>query len=160
MAEERIPLTRAGYDTLQHELAEARERAQRATEQLASVDNSADDNIPEEGAEFDIRTTQEYYNERARHLEFVLRRAEVIEEDPDPERLNVGDRVVVWDFEDNRERTFEIVSGVEAVEREDVISADSPVGRALLGKRIGDIVSIEVPDGVTRYSVRRMVSSG
>ena len=156
MAEERVQLTRVGYEALRQELEEARERVQRATEQLASVDNSADDNIPEEAAEFDIRTTQEYFSDRVRQLEFVLSRADVIEEDPDPERINVGDRVIVWDFQDNKERTFEIVSGPEAIGREAVISADSPVGQALLGKGVGDIINIEVPDGITRYSVRRM----
>ena len=159
MAEERIQLTREGYETLQRELEDARERLEHATDQLSSVDNSMDDNIPEEGAEVDIRTMQEYYVERVRRLEFVLNRADIIEEDPDPERVNIGDRIVVWDFQDQHEREFVVVSSPEAVHVEDGVSVDSPVGKALLGKRIGDIIEVEVPDGVARYSVRRMEAS-
>lgn len=159
MAEERIQLTREGYEKLQRELEAARERLEHATDQLSSVENSMDDNIPEEGAEVDIRTMQEYYVQRVRHLEFVLSRAEIIEEDPDPERVNIGDRIVVWDFQDQHEREFVVVSSPEAVHSEDGVSVDSPVGKALLGKRIGDIIEVEVPDGVARYSVRRMEAS-
>jgi transcription elongation factor GreA len=156
MAEERIQLTREGYETLLRELEDARERVQRATEQLASVDNSADDNIPEEGAEYDIRVTQQYFDERVRRLEFVLNRAEIIEEDPDPERVNIGDRIIVWDFQDQQERVFDILSSEEAIQSQQGVSADSPVGKALLGRRLGDIIEVEVPDGKARYSVRRM----
>lgn len=159
MAEERIQLTREGYETLLRELEDTRERVQRATEDLASMDNSADDNVPEEGAEVDIRTTQEYFNERVRRLEFVLNRAEIIDEDSDPERVNIGDRIVVWDFQDQQERVFDIVSSEEAIHTQQGVSADSPVGKALLGKRIGDIIEVDVPDGIARFSVRRMESN-
>lgn len=159
MAEDRIQLTRDGYETLQRDLEDARERMQRATEELASMDNSSDDNIPEEGAEYDIRTTQQYFDDRVRRLEFVLNRAEIIEEDSDPERVNLGDRIVVWDFQDRQERVFDIVSGAEAVQTQHGVSVDSPVGRALLGKRIGDIIEVDVPEGIARFSVRRMESA-
>lgn len=156
MAEERIPLTREGYETIQRELEEARERVQRATEQLADLHNSPDEQNMEEGAEFDVKTTRERFDERARHLEFVLSRAEIIEDDPDPERVNVGDCVVCWDFAERQERTFAIVSSEEAIQTQQGLSADSPVGKALIGKRVGDIIDVEVPDGSARYSIRRM----
>ena len=156
MAEDRIQLTREGYETLQRDLEDARERMQRAIEELASVDNSTDDNVPEEGAEYDIRTTQQYFAERVRRIEFVLNRAEIIEEDPDPERVNIGDRIIVWDFQDQQEREFFILSSAEVQQTANGVSADSPVGKALLGKRIGDIIEVEIPDGIARYSVRRM----
>jgi transcription elongation factor GreA len=160
MAEERIQLTREGYETILRELEEARARVERATGRMADMHNAPDDQnqFHEEAAEFDIKTTQERFNERVRHLEFILSRAQIIEEDPDPARVNIGDRVVVWDFEAEQERTFEIVSSEESIQTQQGLSADSPVGQALLGRRIGDVVDVEVPDGTARYSIRRMES--
>lgn len=162
MAEERIQLTPEGYEMLQRELEDARVRVQRATDEIADLHNDPDDQnqFPEEAAEFDAKTTQERFQERVRHLEFVLSRAEIIEDDPDPERVNVGDTVVVWDFQDNRERTFEIVSSEEAIGTQNGVSAESPVGKVLLGKKVGEVVEVAAPEGNVRYSVRRMVVSG
>jgi transcription elongation factor GreA len=158
MAEERIQLTREGYEIIRRELEDARERVQRATEQLADLHASPDEQNMEEGAEFDVKTTRERFDEQVCHLEFVLSRAEIIDGDLDPERVNVGDRVIVLDLTEQQERAFEIVSSEEAIQTQQGLSADSPVGRALIGKRIGDIIEVQVPDGTARYSIRRMES--
>jgi transcription elongation factor GreA len=70
-------------------------------------------------------------------------------------RVNIGDRIIVWDFQDQREREFLVVSSPEVQQTANGVSADSPVGKALLGKRIGDIIEVEVPDGIARYSVKQ-----
>lgn len=156
MAEERIQLTPEGFQTIQQELDDARASMERAKEEAGDIHNSPDDQNREEAAEFDIQTTKEWFEQRVRQLEFVLSRADVIEGDADPDRVNVGESVVVWDFQDNQERTFRILSSEEATATQHGVSADSPVGAALLGKRVGDVIDVATPEGSARYSVKRV----
>jgi transcription elongation factor GreA len=105
----------------------------------------------------------------------VLDRADVRTEDPDSKRIDPGERVVVWDLDEKRERTFDILSSPEVRISYTVddggrdVSIDSPVGQALLGHEVGDIVEVDVPggemgdvaegDGIggkARYAIRRI----
>jgi transcription elongation factor GreA len=160
MAEEPFVLSAAGYDILKQELAalEAEHRERQAD--FADV-NADDDPAREEGAYFEARTSKEHVEERIGHLKLVLSRAEVLKDDPDPKRIDPGEQVTVWDIADKRERVFNLVSGDEAVYARDEISGqevslDSPVGKALLGKGLGDVIEVDVPDGRAKYAIMRI----
>lgn len=161
--EERFVLTRGGYQRLMQEMERAKEKQAEQRSLLNDLDEErTDPDGDEEGAYFEMVTTLEHANERIGNIEYVLQRAEIREEDPDPKRVNVGERVTVWDFADKRERLWDIVSSPEirvSYDREDGgydIAEDSPVGAALLGKAVGDVVEVETPDGSSRYALRKI----
>jgi transcription elongation factor GreA len=157
MEDERFLLTRQGYERLKAELAEREAESRELRGQLEDIYHDVDrSNNDEEAADFDVRTRAEFAEERVGHLKFVLERANVIDEDPDPERINTGDRVIVWDLGAREEQTFNLVSGEEIGTLENAVSVDSPVGKALLGKTVGDSVEVAVPDGWSRLMVRRL----
>ncbi len=159
MAEERFVLTRHGYEQLKAELAERESEQQARREQLEDIATDVDkQNNDEEAADFDARTMKEFADERVGHLKFVLERAEVIDDDPDPRHINVGDRVIAWDLAAHVNRAFNLVDGEEVGTIEDAVSTDSPVGSALIGHVVGDTISVAVPDGWARYAIRKVES--
>lgn len=156
MSEERFPLTQTGYQRLQTELEEARASQSDLTAALEDIYRDPARMNDEEAADFEIRTRKEQADERVGHLEYVLARADVLGDDPDPKRVNVGDRVIAWDMDTREEFTFNLVSPAEVGLVEDAVTTDSPVGKALLGLKVGDMVEVEAPDGIERYAIRRL----
>ena len=91
---------------------------------------------------------------RIEELEKLLKNAEVVVEDEiDLEKINVGCKVKVFEIEEDEEMEFRIVGSTEANSLQNKISNESPVGRALLGKKVGDIVDVETQIGVIQYKV-------
>jgi transcription elongation factor GreA len=155
MAEERFVLTRAGYEELQREL-EALE-AELDEEQAELRDfQSPIDSSDEEAAEFETRTTKEHDEERVGHLRLILEHAEVIDEDPDPHRIDPGDRVTVRDLDAHQIRQFDLLGSGEVRFGIEGVSIDSPVGQALLGRQVGDVITVDVPEGRVRYAVHKV----
>lgn len=164
MAEgEQFHLTKLGYERLQEELRSLEEARDAQRVVLDDVDEDTGNLEAEEaGAMFDAQTELERLNERIGHIQFVLERAVVRAEDPNPRKVDPGERITVWDFAEKRERRFDLVSSPEAHityaddDGRHVVSIESPVGQALLGKQVGDVAEITIPDGVTRLAVRRI----
>ncbi len=166
MAEEReiFILTQEGYDNIKRQLAEleAVEKTERA--QFADAVNDkagGDDDDSDVAVEYDARIRKERTEEKIGHLRFILERAEIYR-DINPDRIDVGERVTLWDFDDENVIQFDVVSSAEVTTRVDVNSSvkdasdASPIGQALLGKAVGDIVEVETPDGIMRYAVRKI----
>ncbi len=166
MADEQFILTPAGKQRLEEELADLQALRQRATEELDDVDEDTGNLEGEEaGAFFDAKTRLERIDERSGHIRFVLDRAVVPEDDPNPKRVDPGERVVVWDVVERSEKTYELLSSPEVHitytdDGRRRVSVDSPVGQAFLGRRVGDTVEIEVPDGTRRFTIRRIERIG
>jgi transcription elongation factor GreA len=156
MEDEQFVLTRQGYERLQAELTEREAEQEERRENLEEYEDIDRQNGEEEAADFELRTSKEAADERVGHLKFVLERAQVIDEDPDPQRINEGDRVIAWDLQARQEQTFNLVNGEEIGTLENGVATDSPVGKALLGHRVGDVIEVAVPDGWSRYMVRRL----
>src|ERR1041385_5564994 len=154
MAEERFVLTRAGYEALNRELQMLEQQYSETVAELTDVDNA--DPTREEAADEAIETTREDEEQRISHLKLVLQEAQVIDEDPDPDRANPGDRVTVWDFSERKTYQFDLLGGEEIISGRKGVAVDSPVGKALLGHCVGDVVEVEVPDGKVRYAFRTM----
>ena len=166
MADERekFILTQEGYNNIKQELEalEAIERDERA--QFADAVNDkagGDDDDSDVAVEYDARIRKERTNEKIGHLRFILERAELYK-DPNPDQIDVGERVTLWDFQDESEVQFDVVSSAEVTTRGSSnspikdASDDAPIGKALLGKRVGDIVEVETPDGIVRYAVEKI----
>jgi len=91
---------------------------------------------------------------RALELEEKLRDTEVIQQSTRTDRIEIGSTFVV-EINDTQ-KTFTIVGAPEADPKEGKISNESPLGQALIGKRVGDEIEIEVLDGVRRYEILRI----
>ena len=108
-----------------------------------------------ENAEYD-----EAKNEQAKiegeivMLEKMLRNATVVDQDDvDVQRVNVGTTVKVYDKEFDEEVEYMIVGSAEANMSQNKISNESPVGRALLGKKVGNTVKVETPGGTVKLKI-------
>ena len=151
MAEKPVPLTKEGMAKLQEELGflvtvrrpQIARRIQEAKE-LTSAQNNV---------EFDdAKNEQAFVESRIFTLEQQLRHAVLIESNGAADCVGLGSRVTVLDS-DGFEETYTIVGSAEARPSEGKISNESPVGRALLGKHRGDIVSVQVPAGMIFLTV-------
>ena len=86
--------------------------------------------------------------------ESILKNAEVVVEDEvDFDKINVGCTIKVFDITFDEEMQFKIVGSTEANSLEGKISNESPVGQALIGKKVGDVVNVETQAGVNQYKV-------
>lgn len=156
MQDERFILTRAGYETLEQELNDLVTRqTQKMAEQLADVHEDTD--WGEEATFFDAMVEKERLDERINHLHYVLEHAEVINGDNDPELVDPGDRVTLWDLNTDEEVIYDLIGSEEVAHGRHGVSIKSPVGHALIGHRIGDVVEVQIPDGIARYTIRKIV---
>ncbi|MGJ3237367.1 MAG: GreA/GreB family elongation factor [Anaerolineae bacterium] len=148
----RRQLTRDGYEKLEREIAKLREvDIPEITERLKEI---REDNVGnEEDSELnDTMETKKRYEERLSQLLEILNQSDIIESN-DPNVINIGDRVVLLDLEYDEEMTLDLVDGVEVSGDRRAITIDSPVGKALRGKKVDDVVKVKVPDGVAEYKV-------
>ena len=108
-----------------------------------------------ENAEYDAaKDEQRDIEARIEELEKILKNAEVVDEDEvDLERINIGCKVKILDIEYNDELEYKIVGSTEANSLKGKISNESPVGKALIGTKVGDVISVETPAGVFQYKV-------
>ena len=148
-----ILLTQEGYQKLEDELellktVRRREVAYRIKVAISFGDIS-------ENAEYDeAKNEQAQVEERILKLESMIRRAVIIDESQiDVNIVTIGSIVKVYDEDFEEEIEYTIVGSAEADPYEGKISNESPVGKALLGRTTGDIVDIQVPDGVSKFKI-------
>ncbi|HHY77591.1 MAG TPA: transcription elongation factor GreA [Clostridiales bacterium] len=146
-------LTVSGLAKLEEELEYLRatkraEVAQRIKQALAFGDIS-------ENSEYDeAKNEQAFVEGRIAQIENILKTAKVIDdEDINTDIVSVGAKVLVKDEELGDEMEYTIVGSAEADPLNMKISNESPVGKALLGKKVGDVVEIVVPDGILKYKI-------
>ena len=108
-----------------------------------------------ENAEYDAaKDEQRDIEARIEELEKILKNAEVVDEDEvDLEEINIGCRVKILDVEYNDELEYKIVGSTEANSLKGKISNESPVGKALIGKKVGEVITVETQAGSFQYKV-------
>lgn len=153
MEEKKNILTYEGLRKYEAELRELKEVkrqdiAQKLKEARAQGDLS-------ENAEYDAaKDEQRDVEARIEELEKILKNAEVVVEDEiDIDKINIGCKVTILDLEFTEELTYKIVGSAEANSLKGRISNESPVGKALIGKKIGDVIAVETPAGTLEYKV-------
>ena len=153
---ETIEITQTGYDQLQAELARLETIEQpRAREELqkAAADKDFRENAPYDAAKQHLAELQRRVND----IRATLSRATIVAEREATDRVGLGSRVVVRAIdEDDDELTYTLVGPGEVDPRNGKISAQSPVGRALMDREAGETIEVETPVGVTRYRVERI----
>lgn len=148
-----ILLTQEGYQKLEDEVellktVRRKEVADRIKVAISFGDIS-------ENAEYDeAKNEQAQVEERIMKLENMIRRAVIIDESSiDVNVVTIGSIVKVKDLEFEEDDEYTIVGSAEADPYDGKISNESPVGKALLGRRTGDIVEVQVPDGTAKFEI-------
>ncbi|NLN41002.1 MAG: transcription elongation factor GreA, partial [Clostridiales bacterium] len=108
-----------------------------------------------ENSEYDeAKNEQAFIEGRIMALENMLRNVRVIDdEDITTDRVSIGSTVKILDIEFDEVLEYTIVGSAEADPGQNKISNESPVGKALIGNQIGDIVDVNVPDGVIKFKI-------
>ena len=108
-----------------------------------------------ENSEYDEAKNEQAFAEgRIIQLENMLKNASIVDENEVPKDVvSVGSIVKVKDYEFDEEVEYIIVGSAEADPMNNKISNESPVGNGLIGKKVGDIIEVTVPDGVSKYEI-------
>ena len=146
-------LTYAGLKKYEDELQDL--KINRRQEIAQKIKEAREQGDLSENAEYDAAKDEQRDIElRIEELEKLLKNAEVVDEDEiDLDKVSVGCKVKVYDVDFDEEMEFKIVGSTEANSLQNKISNESPVGAALIGKSVGDVVDVETQAGVLQYKV-------
>ena len=153
MADKKHILTYAGLKQYEDELQNL--KVVRRKEVAQKIKEAREQGDLSENAEYDAAKDEQRDIElRIEELEKLLKNAEVVvEEDIDVNKINIGCKVKLLDVEYDEEMEFYIVGSTEANSLQNKISNEAPVGRALIGKSVGDVVDVETQAGIIQYKV-------
>ncbi|MGN1337870.1 MAG: transcription elongation factor GreA [Candidatus Coprovivens sp.] len=140
MAKEEILLTPAGYAELEEELNDL--RVNKRAENVQAIKEARSHGDLSENSEYDAaRDEQAKIEARIQELEYKLEHATIID-NADKSIVNVGCDVTILYIDDEEEDVYSIVGSLEADPFENKISNESPIGSAIIGKKVGDIVDV------------------
>lgn len=146
-------LTYAGLKKYEDELQDL--KIHRRQEIAQKIKEAREQGDLSENAEYDAaKDEQRDIEARIEELEKILKNAEVVVEDEvDLDKINIGCQVKILDIEYSEELDYKIVGSTEANSLKGKISNESPVGKALIGHKVGDTVEVETPAGVFAYKI-------
>jgi len=157
IAPDEEPITPAGLAALQTELHELETTARRemaarilAARELGDLSENADYHIAKED--------QAHLETRIKRLRERQRNASIVETDDRDDAFGFGRTAEVVDVAGERTYTWTIVGSTEADLAQGKLSAQSPVGRALLGRQVGDTVAVHTPRGNRSYRIQRLIA--
>ena len=140
MAKEEILLTPAGFAELEEELNDL--RVNKRAENVQAIKEARSHGDLSENSEYDAaRDEQAKIEARIQELEYKLEHATIID-NADKSIVNVGCDVTILYVDDEEEDVYSIVGSLEADPFENKISNESPIGSAIIGKKVGDIVDV------------------
>jgi transcription elongation factor GreA len=154
---EQTVLTRAGYETMQQELAGLKDKRPSVLDDIrrAAADKDFRENAPLHAA----REQLGHIDGRAHELEGILKSANIIGDSQKEEsKVALGNAVLLLDLSSNEKKRFTIVGPKEARPTSGKISHVSPIGRAILGKNRGDTVEVITPSGKRSYRIEEIGS--
>ncbi|MGN0151414.1 MAG: transcription elongation factor GreA [Wujia sp.] len=153
MAEKKNMLTYEGLKKLEDELQDL--KVNRRQEVAQKIKEAREQGDLSENAEYDAaKDEQRDIEARIEEIEKILKNAEVIDEDEfDSETVNFSSEVVLHDVDMDEVVTYKIVGSTEADILKGLISNESPLGAALMKKKVGDVVTVEAPSGNFEYKI-------
>ena len=152
---EKIVMTQKNYDDLKKELdylviVKRKEIVERIAEARSHGDLS-------ENAEYDAAREEQRSNEgKIAEIEYKLKNADVREEIADTTFVHLGSKVTVYDEDLGDTEVYTVVSVTEVDVMNNKISVESPVGEALLRKKVGDVVTVKSPTGEYRLLIKEI----
>lgn len=148
-----ILMTAEGYQKLKEELEDLKTVKRGEVSEKIRVARGFGD--LSENSEYDeAKNEQAIVEARIQTLEEQLKNAKILDRDQlSTQTVSVGTKVKILDMEFNEEMEYRIVGSIESNQSMDTITDESPVGKGLLGHKVGDIVDIKVPAGVLQFKV-------
>lgn len=152
MKDKEILLTKEGYEALLKELDDLKKNKRKEiTEKIKQAKEFGD--LSENAEYTEAKNQQAFVEGRILTIENIIKRARVIDEDGDSDKVSIGCKVKILNLTDNSITEYHIVSPPEVNVRENKISNESPVGKAIIGATIGDIIKVKVPKGEIELKV-------
>lgn len=153
MEEKEVILTQEGFNKLEEELNYL--KTEKRTEIAERIKVALGFGDLSENAEYDEAKSAQAENEvKIAELEAKVRNAKIIDEkDIDTKTVQIGNLVKVYDEDFDEEVEYTIVGSTEVNMAENKISNESPLGKALLGAKKGDVVEVNAPAGVLKYKI-------
>src|SRR5262250_2896813 len=155
-AMEKLPMTAAGYSTLEHELKHRQQvERPRIIQQISDARTHGD--LSENAEYHAAKETQSHNETRIAELEDKLARAEVIDVSKlSGETIKFGATVTLLDEDTSKKQVWQLVGEPEADAKKGKISITSPLARALVGKKKGAQVEVVTPGGAKAYEVMKV----
>ena len=149
-------MTFAGLRALEDELFDL--KVYKRKEVAQKIKEAREQGDLSENAEYDAaKDEQRDIEARIEELEKLLKNVEVVGQDEvDADTVGIGSRVKLYDVEMDEEVEYTIVGSTEADALNGKISNESPVGKALMGAKVGDKVCVETQAGVIEYEIRNI----
>ncbi len=148
-----VILTQEGYNKLEEQLNYL--KTEKRTEIAERIKIARGYGDLSENSEYDEAKSAQRENEEAiAELESKIRNAKIIDEkEIDTKTVQIGNLVKLLDIEFNEEVEYTIVGSTEVNLAENKISNVSPIGKALLGRKKGETVDVDAPDGIIQYKI-------
>jgi len=147
-----IQLTSIGYKKLLKELNQLKNKKRPATVKRLSIARDQGD-LSENAAYHSAKQELEIIDNRLEELESIIRTAQVVN-NKNKQSIDLGSEVLVQSGK--KEQTYSIVSKFETDPINGQISPDSPLGQALMGRKVGDQVKVNAPAGVIKYTIKKI----
>ncbi|MFZ3105936.1 MAG: transcription elongation factor GreA [Candidatus Hydromicrobium sp.] len=146
-------LTKEGYEELLKEMEDLiNNKRKEIAERLRDAKNSGGDLT--ENSEYEYaKNDQAFIEGRIEQINEILSNYIIIEKKENKGLVELGVTVVVRDVDKKRDKEFKIVSSIESDPEKNKISDESPMGRALLNKKIGDEVLVKTPENTKRLKI-------
>ncbi|HEX9595221.1 MAG TPA: transcription elongation factor GreA [Candidatus Saccharimonadales bacterium] len=151
MAKKDYKLTPSGVAELKEELSELKDRRLQVAEKLKNARELGD--LSENAEYHAAREEQIQLENRLSEVEQILSHVEIIKEPVNSNEVELGNTVIL---DNGSSRELTIVGSVEADPKQNKISDESPLGRAILGRKVGDEVEISTPSGKTVYVIKKI----
>ena len=153
MEEKKNIMTREGLQRYEDELRELKDVKRKEIAQ--KIKEAREQGDLSENAEYDAAKDEQRDTEaRISELEKILKNVEVVdEEDVTADHIMIGSKVKIYDLEFDEELSYKVVGSTEANSIKGKISNESPVGKALIGAHVGDVVTVHSPAGESQYKV-------
>ncbi len=157
--EDKIELTKEGYESLKRELKELKERLMNEVAQ--KIKEAREFGDLSENSEYDeAKNEQGKINSRISEIESILSRATIIEDELNNiHEVNIGNLIKLKDLSSNNEMEFMIVTSQEADIFKNKISVDSPLGRAVYKRKVGETVRVKAPNGTKKYLILNVMTN-
>ena len=148
-------MTRQGYDEAVKKLDYLRKvKREEIVRRIAEARSHGD---LSENAEYDAARNEQAANELAiEELDFQIKNAKVIEESGDNSAVHFGSVVTVHDVDFDEDVEYTIMGTTEADPMKNIISNESPVGAALMGRKVGDVVTVQAPNGEYKLKSKKI----
>lgn len=156
----KIPMTKKGYEALRTELD--RLYKEDRPKVIQAISDAREHGDLRENAEYSAaKERQGFIEARIAEIKYKLREAQIIETpEGSSETVIFGSTVRIVDLQSGEEKQFTLVGQEEADIKKSLISVQSPIGRALIGHKVGETVEVQRPAGPAEYEIQQISVEG